>query len=240
MPELAALEDLLTSATTGDIQAVRRLLDSDPALATAVNMFGASAIHAAHFAGHQDIVALLRERGARWDGFTFAELNLVDDLRAVLERDPAFATSFNAGGSTPLHGACYWGALNTARLLIDRGADVRAVSRDSFLGIHPLGSAVATPDIANPAQSEDNVLAMANLLLDAGAEVNARRRDGMTALHTAGYRGHLNVIRRLIERGADPTIRANAGGPHSNHTPRDTALAQDQTQAAELLKSLGG
>lgn len=237
---MATLEDLLTHAAVGDIQAVRSLLEADPVLATASNMFGSSALHAAHFAGHHDIVALLRERGARWDCFTFAELDLADDLRAVLDRDPAFATSFNAGGSTPLHAASYWGALGTARLLIERGADVRAASRDSFLAIHPLGSAVATPDIPNPAQDEDTVLAMVDLLLDAGADVNAQRRDGMTALHTAGYRGHLKVIRRLIERGGDPALRSHAGGSHSNQTARDTALSQNQHKAAELLKSFGG
>jgi ankyrin repeat protein len=77
-----------------------------------------------------------------------------------------------------------------------------------------------------------------NLLLDRGADVDAQRRDGMTALHTAAYRGHLRVIRRLLERGANPTIRAReAAGPHAGQTPADTADAQGQTAAAELIRA---
>src|SRR5262249_18615665 len=142
---------------------------------------------------HGAIEDLLKDRGVTLDGFRYAELNMTAELRDVLHVHPDFATSWSTGGSTPLHGAAYWGALDTAALLIQRGADVRAQSRDGFLKIHPLGAAVATPDIPNPAQDENNVLAMAKLLLDNGALVNAQRKDGMTALHTAAYRGHLRV-----------------------------------------------
>ena len=42
-----------------------------------------------------------------------------------------------------MHGAVYWGQYQAAGLL-DAGADPGAVSRDGFLQIPPLGSAVAT------------------------------------------------------------------------------------------------
>ncbi|MES1257821.1 MAG: ankyrin repeat domain-containing protein, partial [Acidobacteriota bacterium] len=194
--------------------------------------------HAAWFGGHDDIVAVLLERGAPMDGFRLAELGKTDELRAFIDADPSFATTFSAGGQTPLHSATYWGSFGTAKLLIERGADVRAQSRDGFLNIHPLGSAVATPDVPCSAQSEDNVLKLVDLLLDNGADVNAQRKDGMTALHTAAYRGHLRVIRHLIERGADQFIRSNDGGFHSNETPFDTAVKQKQNEAAALLQRL--
>jgi ankyrin repeat protein len=236
--DVAAIDDLIQAAADGDLASVRKTLASDPALAAGSNMFGSTPLHAAHFGGNDEIVALLREKGVALDGFRFAELNLVDDLRAALDADPELATRYNAGGSTALHGAAYWGSLDTARLLLECGADATAQSRDGFLDIHPLGAAVATPDIPNPAHSEDNVLAMAKLLLNRGADVNAQRKDGMTALHTAAYRGHLNAIRFLLDRGADPGIRSHRGGLHSDQTPYDTAVSQRQNEAAALLKMM--
>ncbi|MEJ1969796.1 MAG: ankyrin repeat domain-containing protein [Rhizomicrobium sp.] len=232
---MAEIDDLLKACTVGDIERAGAILAADRSLASGANMFGATPLHAAYFAGHADIVWLLRSRGARLDGFALAELDLADELGAVLQCDPGFARAWNRAGATALHGACYWGGIATARLLLDRGANASAATRDGFLQIHPLGSAVATPDIPNPAQGEDNVLALVELLLEHGADVNARRRDGMTALHTAAYRGLLNVIARLIAAGADPAIRSHEGGFHSNETPRDTALSQGQIEAAELL-----
>jgi len=233
---MAEIDDLIEAAKDGDLPRVRALVGRDGTLAQGANMFGSTPLHAAWFGGHDAIVALLLEHGAPVDGFRFADLNRTDDLRRLLDADPAFATAWSAGGQTALHGAAYWGAVETTLLLLDRGADVRAPSRDGFLEIHPLRSAVATPDIPNPAQDEENVLVMVDLLLDRGADVNARRKDGMTALHTAAWRGHQRVIRRLIERGADPSIRSHAAGLHSNETPFDTAVNQNQHEAAALLQ----
>jgi ankyrin repeat protein len=227
---MPAIDDLIQAAAEGDAKTVRETLRSDPALASGANMFGSTPLHAAHFGGHPAIVALLREAGVMLDVYRLAELNMVDGLRQALDADPDLVSAFSAGGSTVLHGACYWGSRDTAETLLDRGADVRAQTRDGFLDIHPLGSAVATPDIPNPAPSEDNVLALARLLLDRGADPNAQRKDGMTALHTAAYRGHLRLIGFLVERGADSAIRSHRGGFHSDQTPYDTAVCRGSTR----------
>jgi ankyrin repeat protein len=50
-------------------------------------------------------------------------------------------------------------------------------------------------------------------LLDRGADVNGRRRDGLTALHSAAYRGHLQVMRYLLQHGADVAIRGSDPTP---------------------------
>jgi ankyrin repeat protein len=162
----------------------------------------------------------------------------VDELRTQLDRDPSFAAAFSASGTTALHGACYWGSEPAARLLLERGASVNAVTHDSFLNIAPIGCAVATPDVPNPSQDESVVLTLVGLLVANGANVNLQRRDGMTALHAAAYRGHVNVIRALLAAGAKRDIRAHAdSGAHSDETPLDTALSQGQTAAAEALRS---
>lgn len=44
-------------------------------------------------------------------------------------------------------------------------------------------------------------------LLDKGANVNARFRYGTTALYKAAERGHAEVVRVLLARGADPSVK---------------------------------
>jgi uncharacterized protein len=233
------VEEIITASVSGDVKTVLKLLEQDPALASAANMFGTTAVHAAHCSGHAEIVQLLLEGDRRLDGFLAAELGLVKELLDYLHSHPAFAKERSAAGSTPLHGACYWGSVEAARVLLDHGADVNAPTADSFLQIHPLGCAVATPDVPNPSQHESVVLRLVDLLLARGAHVNARRRDGMTALHSAAYRGHLRIIRGLLASGADPTARASDNaGSHAGQTPADTAASQGQMAAAELLRSL--
>ena len=194
-------DEIISGCVRGDIDRVSALLDADPALVNAMNMFGSTPVHAAHNCAHRDIVRLLFARGRVLDGFLAAELGLLDQLRAELDRDPAFATRFSATGNTALHGACYWGCVPAARLLLERGADVNALTTDPFLKIAPIGCAVATPDVPNPSQDESVVLSLVELLLEFGADVNRPRRDGMTALHGAAYRGHVSVIRRLLAAG---------------------------------------
>src|SRR5215467_14021541 len=43
--------------------------------------------------------------------------------------------------------------------------------------------------------------------LDHGVDVNAKTRYGATALSYACDKGHLEVVKLLIERGADPNVR---------------------------------
>ncbi len=44
----------------------------------------------------------------------------------------------------------------------------------------------------------------ARVLLDAGVEIDRPGEDGFTALHEAVSQGHPEVVRLLLERGADP------------------------------------
>jgi hypothetical protein len=54
------------------------------------------------------------------------------------------------------------------------------------------------------------------LLLDAGAAINAKHEAGDTALHHAVRMGHFDIVRLLINRGADQSIRNGTG-----QLPRD-------------------
>src|SRR5262245_19678290 len=146
---MSRVDEILAAAANGDRARVASLLDSDPTLLTATTLLGSGAVHAAHYAGHGNVVEMLVARGFLIDAFVEAELDRAPELRARLDKRPELAREFSTAGSTALHRACYWGAIDSARLLLDRGADVNAVTRDSFLQIRPLGCAVATPDVEN-------------------------------------------------------------------------------------------
>ena len=50
-------------------------------------------------------------------------------------------------------------------------------------------------------------LAVVTSMLDQGADVNAKFRYGTTALFKASERGHTEVVKLLLARGADPTVK---------------------------------
>jgi ankyrin repeat protein len=233
--DVQPVDRLVAAALLGQVSDVREIVAADPALLSARNMFGVGAVHAAQYGGQDEVLDALSGLGLAVDGYLAAELGRSRQLREVLEADPGFAARFDQRGSTALHGAVYWGQGEAAELLLDAGADPNAISRDGFLQIAPLGSAVATtPGIPQPSDSEDAVLDLVRLLLERGADVNGRRGDGMTALHAACWRGLARVAQELLDAGADPAITATSG-PHQGQTPADTALAQGHIILAARL-----
>jgi uncharacterized protein len=220
------VDHLLAAALRHDASSVGRLLDENPSLVSARNMFGASVVHVARFGGDPALEELLERRGFAVDGFLAAELGREDLVERAIAEDPSFATRYTSTGSTALHGAAYWGQCAVVELLLAAGADPNAATRDTFLQIAPLGSAVATtPGVAQPSDDEDVVLELVRALLEHGADANARRQDGATALHAAAFRGLRQVVQELLDASADPTITADDGG-HRGQTPADTALSQ--------------
>ena len=132
-----------------------------------------------------ELVPLLRELGAVVDAASAAYLDDVEQLRRELDAGAALSAPDTGDLLT---WAAYGGAAGTARLLLDRGADVDAGALHAAAG---RGHAE-----------------LVQLLVDAGADVD--RRDptsGRTALHTAVQAGTdgdaLEVARVLLAAGAD-------------------------------------
>ena len=234
------VDHLLAAVLQRDHARVSRMITDDPDLLVAANMFGATAIHAAHFTGQDELTALLLAKRGVLDVQLAAELGNVDALHRHVTDDPTAAFGFHASGSTPLHGACYWGQVAATQVLVEAGADAAAPTRDEFLQITPLGSAIATtPGIRQPSDDEDVVLELVRLLLEYRADPDARRKDGMTPLHAAAWRGLEAVAQELLDAGADRAARAEVGA-HAGETPADTALGQGHLVLAARLDSGSG
>ncbi len=111
------------------------------------------------------------------------------------------------------------------KLLIDRGANVRAIDDTHHTPLH-LASNKET----------------AQLLIDAGADVNAKtRRTGETLLHSAAwnaaqgakksYQMYLDLAKLLIANGADVNVKLKSGSMIQDNEPYrdksgDTVLHQ--------------
>lgn len=205
---------LLDAARAGDVAALRALLAAHPAAAaTARDAAGDSAFVVAAYRGHADAARLLAAH-APLDLFEATIAGDVARLTMLLDADPAGVHAVRHDGWPVLHFAGFWGMPAAAALLLDRGADVGAVSRN------------ATANTALHATlAISGHLPTVELLLARGADANAVGGAGWRPLHLAASRGARAAVERLLAAGADPTARADDG--------RDAAaIARERGHAA--------
>jgi ankyrin repeat protein len=135
----------------------------------------------------------------------FASLDGDAEAVAALLEKGAHPNDHPVGAVTPLMFAVDGGSLPVGRLLLQHGADANAYEGQTTEGSALLravrGRGRKTPNIG-----------IVEALLDSGAEVNVRDRYyGHTPLMTAAGFGNLPLVRLLVSRGADPTLRAKNG-----------------------------
>lgn len=216
---MSDVDDIITAAGRGDLSLVNALLDEDPSLANANNARGDTPLIAAIYARASDVTRVLLERGAAANLFESAALGDTATVDAMLKTNPAIVNTYSYDGWTALHLAAHFGQTDTARLLLDSGADVRARSRNPLDNM-PLHAAVAGGDRVE----------LARLLLERGADPNAIQHGGYTPLHETAQNGSLEATRLLLDFGADPSIHSADG-----KTARQLAEEQGHTEVAALL-----
>ena len=203
---------LMVASRTGKPEAVRVLLDKGAAV-NAKEIWGAStALMWAVAENHTDIVKMLIDAGAEVNAITtFLPGNMASSVkfegvppRARLPEDRV-PEEHASGELTPLLFAARDGHLESARLLIQAGADVNARAAD---GKDSLGLAIFNGNYA-----------FASFLVDSGADVNLPDASGFTPLFWAVDRRNMEtapnfpwtvmedplpLVRKLLEAGADP------------------------------------
>jgi ankyrin repeat protein len=214
--------DVFELVAAGDVEGLRRLVAEHPSAASARDEQGLSAVLQAQYRGREDMVAILLDAGPELDVFEASALGDTDRADAVLEADSGQVNAWSPDGYTPLHLAVFFGHGPTARMLIARGADVQAVSRNP-MEVMPLHSAAA-------GRSRASVEAV----LDAHVDVDARSHGGFTALQDAAQNGDRGIVELLLERGADPSVTDERG-----RTPQALAAEAGHPDIADLLEGLG-
>src|ERR671931_1162078 len=129
-----------------------------------------------------------------------AALGRPDRLRELLDDDPARANEFGDDGFHPLGLACFFGHVDTAKLLLERGADVNALSRHEHIQTAAIHAAAASNEEGT---DESTRYELVKLVLDHGADPNLRQGGGFRAIDAARQNGDARVEQLLKQHGAE-------------------------------------
>ena len=200
--ELAEKQRLLFLAVSrGNVEAVKALLGAEVPV-DPVNSRGYTPLMVAVFADLPQIAAALLDAGA----------------------NPNFAAnpSSEYGADTPLGAALTAGALRSAQVLLDKGADPKATHGGS-----PIVHVAVAADLSEALSP----------LAKRGADMNVRAAWGNqpAPLMAAAGSGKLQAVNTLLELGADP-----AAADSNGNTARDYAATHKRRDVLERLKSFPG
>jgi ankyrin repeat protein len=204
-----------------DINKVRMLLDRGADVNTVSKQGHTALLLAAMSDGSAPILRLLIAKGANVKAVDNNKFNgllnasFANDLESVhIFLDAGLdVNSKDISGNTPLMNAAGRGNLAMAKLLLAKGADVKAVSNEKSGGMvknGPIGlgkfTALNLASTYGPAE-------LVKTLLDAGADINEKDIRGMTPLMYAisTDRQDAALIKILLARGADVNAKSVAG-----------------------------
>jgi ankyrin repeat protein len=157
-----------------------------------------SAVLQAVYRGDRDEAERVAE-GKELDVFEAAALGRTDRLRELLDEEPARANAFGDDGFHPLGLACFFGHVDAARLLLERGADVNALARNEQIQTAAIHAAAASGD----AESDETTrYELVDLLLEHGADPNLEQGGGFRAIDAARQNGDERVEALLLEHGS--------------------------------------
>jgi ankyrin repeat protein len=220
---MAATNDLISAVTAGDADRVSQLVAADPALASARDEMGVSALMLARYRSDRAVTDAILAADPELDVFEAAALGRIDRLRPLLDEDASLSQALSADGFTALHLAAFFGKEEAARLLIEAGAPVDRYSENDF-NVQPLHSAASGRHHA-----------ICRLLIAAGADPNAPQQGGWRPLHQAAQHGDPELLELFLSAGADPSL-----GRDNGERPADTAEAAGHPDVAARLRAVAG
>jgi uncharacterized protein len=219
---MAQTTDLFAAIGAGNSDAVRALLDAEPALVNAKNEQGQSAVLMSVYTGNRDIRDLLLARGATLELHEAAAAGQLERVKHLVDANPDLARSYSPDGFPVFALTCAFGHLDVAMYLFEMGALVDAAATNAT-GYNALTGAVAggRADVVD-------------WLLQNAAEPNYRYGAGYTPLLTAAANGHLEIVKMLLLHGADVHAKTNDG-------KSAVAIAEERKhpEVAEFLRRKG-
>jgi len=213
--------ELANAVLASDVDRIRFLVEKG-ADVNAHDAQGYSALQAAARNRNDKLIPLLIElkadvNGRDRDGFTAlihaAERNHVPTIQALVAKGADLEASVD-GGFGPLSLAIESGKLLAAKALIELGANVNAAAgNDRVTPIMVTASQLAVGEAAKEIERRQGLRStdIATALVERGANVNAVNAHGVSALMIAAARGNIPMIGLLLEAGADPNLKSQAG-----------------------------
>ncbi|XP_062555858.1 ankyrin repeat and KH domain-containing protein mask-like isoform X3 [Armigeres subalbatus] len=220
---------LLAACTDNDVNTVRRLLGEGNSLNEATDD-GDSLLSLACSAGYYELAQVLlamsaqvEDRGHKNDLTPLMETASAGhvDIIKLLLKHGADVNAQSSTGSTPLMFACAGGHEEVVRVLLDNGANVEDHNEN---GHTPLMEAASAGHVG-----------VAKILLERGAGINTHSNEFKeSALTLACYKGHLDMVRYLLEAGADQEHKTD-----EMHTALMEASMDGHVEVARLLLDSG-
>ena len=163
-----------------------------------------------------DVIKMLLARGAHVD----AALRAALPYRTKLDRG---GDGVLGAGATPLIRAAKAGDVPVIKLLLEKGANPKAATRNGVTAVMIAANVnTRAEDMTGRSKTQKDAIESIRLLLAAGGSVTgAETTQGRTALHGAAMWGLTDVVRFLHEQGADLNAADRRG-----FTPLDYALGR--------------
>lgn len=194
---------LMTCARSGSAGAVKALLARGARVNEKEKAHDQTALMWAASQGHPDVVKLLLDAKADVNARsrTYSQTVVNEDTQRTGREELNY--DVQRGGSTALLFTARTGDAESARILVDAGAN----PNDSL----PDGTSALV------LAAHSGRTAVGVVLLDKGADPNAFA-TGYTALHAAILKSDLTLVKALLAHHADPNIRMTKGTPLRRET----------------------
>jgi len=204
----------------GDSGKVRSLLDADPEIASARDPNGVSAVLTSIYTGRSELRDLLLQRGAVLEIHDAAAVGKLERVKEFVEKNSTLAKSHSPDGFPIVALACFFGHLDVARYLAEKGADLNTAASNGS-GYNSLTASVAG--------GHGDIVAW---LLENGVSPNYGYGPGYTPLLTAAANGRLDIVKLLLAHGADLAAKTDDG-----KSAADLAAERKHPELAAYLKN---
>ena len=151
----------------------------------------------------------------------------VQNLVLLLLRHGAEVNRRDKNNETPLHWAIRRNQFELAEILLEHGADAIVENNQGQMPLHILSE--------SDTYSRDNVQNLVLSLLRHGAKVNNRDQNNQIPLHLAIRRNRFELVKILLEHGADAIAENNEGQTSLHILSESDINSRDDVQNLALL-----